>query len=122
MASTAAMVFFWRPGRMSRRALLTGFLVCAVAADAASSSKAGIKKAFFILSSGFGKSRISRAGGCAPPELQPVPLRKGLSSGIIMVCLYLAGLFRAKDTEVCVNDPTGALWGAQTTVLPSGRD
>src|SRR6266446_1976443 len=49
-------------------------------------------------------------------------LRKPLSSGIIMVCLYLAGLFRAKDTEVCVNDPTGALWRAQTTVLPSGGD
>src|ERR1019366_9179708 len=66
--------------------------------------------------------RMARAGGCAPPELQPVPLRKGRGSGIIIVCLYLAGLFRAKDTEVCVNDPTGALWGAQTTVLPSGGD
>jgi len=77
MASTAAMVFFWRPGRMSRRALLTGFLigaggigaglvgagvigagvvgagvigadvVCAIA-DAASNSKAGITRGFFI--------------------------------------------------------------------------
>src|SRR5271163_4408542 len=49
-------------------------------------------------------------------------LRKPLTSGIILVCLYLAGLFRAKDTEVCVNDPTGALWCAQTTVLSCRSD
>src|ERR1700681_1620933 len=47
------MVFFCRPGKMSLRALLTGFLVgagvvCAAAA-AASNSKAGIKSVFFIL-------------------------------------------------------------------------
>jgi len=34
MASTAAIVFFWRPGRMSRSALLTGFLVWADAVSA----------------------------------------------------------------------------------------
>src|SRR5450631_1050235 len=50
MASTAAMVFFWRPGRMSRSALLTGFLVgagavCATAA-AASNSKAESNRVF----------------------------------------------------------------------------
>src|SRR6267378_3850807 len=63
MASTAAMVFFCRLGRMSRRAVLTGFLVgagavwagvvCAGAvcatADAASSNKAGITRAFIFL-------------------------------------------------------------------------
>jgi hypothetical protein len=61
MASTAAMVFFWRPGWMSRTATLTGFLVasgagagvagagtvCAIAA--AASNTAGIKRVFFIL-------------------------------------------------------------------------
>src|SRR5882762_1269328 len=55
MASTAAMVFFCRPGRMSLRAVLTGFfdcahVVCAIA-DAARNSKAGITKVLFILSS-----------------------------------------------------------------------
>src|ERR1039458_6903096 len=61
MASTAAMVFFWRPGAISRSALLTGFLigagaawagvVCAgmVCAIAAASNKAGITRVFFIL-------------------------------------------------------------------------
>src|SRR5882762_5116756 len=58
MASTAAMVFFCRLGRMSRSALLTGFLVCAgvvcagavcATADAASSNKAGITRAFIFL-------------------------------------------------------------------------
>jgi hypothetical protein len=60
MASTAATVFFCRPGRMSLRAVLTGFFVgtgevCA-AADAASNSKAGITRVLFILSSLFGES------------------------------------------------------------------
>src|SRR5580704_9051825 len=55
MASTAATVFFCRPGRMSLRAVLTGFfdcahVVCAIA-DAARNSKAGITKVLFILSS-----------------------------------------------------------------------
>jgi len=48
-------VFFCRPGRMSLRAVLTGFfdcahVVCAIA-DAARNSKAGITKVLFILSS-----------------------------------------------------------------------
>src|SRR5216683_55688 len=55
MASTAATVFFCRPGRMSLRAVLTGFfdcahVVCAIA-DAARTSKTGITKVLFILSS-----------------------------------------------------------------------
>src|SRR5712672_3524809 len=55
MASTAATVFFCRPGRMSLRAVLTVFfdcahVVCAIA-DAARNSKAGITKVLFILSS-----------------------------------------------------------------------
>src|SRR6202030_4547340 len=55
MASTAATVFFCRPGRMSLRAVLTGFfdcahVVCAIA-DAARNSKAWITKVLFILSS-----------------------------------------------------------------------
>src|SRR6202021_601822 len=63
MASTAAIVFFCRPGSISLRALLTGFLVvcaevvCAgvvcASADAASNSKDGITKVLFILSSFF---------------------------------------------------------------------
>src|ERR1700686_3727663 len=73
MASTAAMVFFCRPGRMSRRALLTGVLVwagivcagvvCAGVvwavvwpiADAASNNKAGITTVFIFLFSMYGK-------------------------------------------------------------------
>src|SRR5208282_1585875 len=60
-----------------------------------------------------------------------VPLRKALSSGIIMVCLYVVGLlcwFTLPDSsgqrivKSCVNDSTGALWCAQTTVLSSGGD
>src|ERR1700732_3447079 len=47
------MVFFCRAGRMSLKALLRGFLVCAgvvcAAAAAASNSKAGIKSVLFIL-------------------------------------------------------------------------
>src|SRR5580692_5566294 len=55
MASTAATVFFCRPGRISLKAVLTGFfdcahIVCAIA-DAATNSKAGITKVLFILSS-----------------------------------------------------------------------
>src|SRR6266403_6323832 len=55
MASTAARVFFCRPGRMSLWAVLTGFfdcahVVCAIA-DAPRNSKAGITKVLFILSS-----------------------------------------------------------------------
>src|SRR5882724_5026046 len=55
MASTAATVFFCRPGRMSLRAVLTGFfdcahVVCAIA-GAARNSKAGITTVLFILSS-----------------------------------------------------------------------
>src|SRR6202007_1483300 len=51
--SPAAIVFFCRPGRMSLRALLTGFLVgvgvvCATA-DAASNNKAGIVRVFIFL-------------------------------------------------------------------------
>src|ERR1700733_846134 len=53
MASTAATVFFCRPGRMSRRAELTGSfigagVVCATA-EAASNSEAGIIRVVFIL-------------------------------------------------------------------------
>jgi hypothetical protein len=68
MASTAATVFFCRPGRMSRRAELTGSfvdagVVCA-AAEAASNSKAGITRVVFILSSiVFGES-----GGLPQPQ------------------------------------------------------
>src|SRR5258708_2170352 len=55
MASTAATVFFCRPGRMSLRAGLTGFFDCAhvvwAIADAARNSKAGFSKVLFILSS-----------------------------------------------------------------------
>src|SRR5271156_6194898 len=60
MASTAAMVFFWRPARPSLRAVLIGFLiivgiaggagagvVCEIAAEA-SNSKAGAMRVFFI--------------------------------------------------------------------------
>src|SRR5437016_3911500 len=65
MASAAATVFFCRPGRMSRRAVLTGLFVCAgvvcAHADAASNSKAAIARVFFMLSSFFGKS-LPRAG------------------------------------------------------------
>src|ERR1700719_1598016 len=55
MASTAATVFFCRPGRMSLRAVLTGFfdcahVVCAIA-DAARNSKAGITRVLCILPS-----------------------------------------------------------------------
>src|ERR1700686_4583385 len=61
------MVFFWRPGRMSLRALLTGFLVCAVA-DAANNSKAGIKKVFFICILLVCGRSIARVGGSALPN------------------------------------------------------
>src|SRR5271154_6539372 len=55
MASTAATGVFCRPGRMSLRAVLSGFfdcahVVCAIA-DAARNSKAGIRKVLSILSS-----------------------------------------------------------------------
>src|SRR5208282_6248901 len=55
MASTAAMVFFCCPVRISLRASLTGFLVgvglvCAIA-DEASNSKVVIRIVFFILPS-----------------------------------------------------------------------
>src|SRR6267143_1546222 len=54
MASTAATVFFCRPGRMSIRAVLTGFFDCAhvicAIADAARNSKAGITKVLIVLS------------------------------------------------------------------------
>src|SRR5580704_1247836 len=68
MASTAATVFFRRPGRMSRRAELTGSfvgagVVCA-AADAASNSKAGITRVVFILSSSF----FGESGGLPQPQ------------------------------------------------------
>src|SRR5277367_5250062 len=98
MASTAATVFFCRAGRVSLRALLTGFLigpgvagaaeawaavagaagtdagdvvVCAIA-DIANTSSAGVRKSFFIFfSSGteLGElKRIARVLGCAPPH------------------------------------------------------
>src|SRR5882762_6248056 len=76
MASTAAMVFFCRLGRMSRSALLTGFLVCAGAvcagavcatADAASNNKAGITRVFIFFFSLCEKS-IARVGGSALPH------------------------------------------------------
>src|ERR1700733_3208127 len=55
MASTAATVFFCRPGRMFLRASATGSFVCAnvvcTVAEAASKSKAGITIVLFILSS-----------------------------------------------------------------------
>jgi hypothetical protein len=59
----------------------------------------------------------NRNGGTPAPALL-----KPLSSGIIMVCLNPAGLFRNKGNEVSVNDPTGALWRAQTTVLSRSGD
>src|SRR5580704_2902262 len=49
-------------------------------------------------------------------------LLKPLSSGIIMVCLNPAGLIRNKGNEASVNDPSGALWRAQTTVLSRSGD
>src|ERR1700674_2912430 len=64
------MVFFCRPGRMSRRAVLTGFLVgagvvCAgvvcATADAASTNKAGITRVFIFLFSLCGRKHS--AGG-----------------------------------------------------------
>src|SRR5437660_4903020 len=80
MASTAAMVSFWRLGRTSRSALVTGFLVwagavcggvvCAVAvcagavcatADAASNNRAGITRVFIFLFSLCGRKHS--AGG-----------------------------------------------------------
>src|SRR6266851_6308522 len=68
MASTAATVFFRRPGRMSRRAELTGSFVGAgvvcPAAEAASNSKAGITKVVFILSSSF----FGESGGLPQPQ------------------------------------------------------
>src|SRR5258708_36370417 len=83
MASTAAMVFFCRPGRMSLRALLTGFLVwtgavwtgavCATA-DAASSNKAGITRAFIFLFSLCGRKHS--AGG----SVRATDLRRKSSS------------------------------------------
>src|ERR1700674_4969021 len=68
MASTAATVFFRRPGRMSRRAEPTGSfvgagVVCA-AAEAASNSKAGITRVVFILSSSF----FRESGGLPQPQ------------------------------------------------------
>jgi len=65
---THSAVFFCRPGRMSRRAELTGSfvgagVVCA-AADAASNSKAGITRVVFILSSSF----LGESGGLPQPQ------------------------------------------------------
>src|SRR5258707_9618855 len=83
MASTAAMVFFCRPGRMSLRALLTGFLVWTVAVwtgavcatvDAASSNKAGITRAFIFLFSLCGRKHS--AGG----SVRATDLRRKSSS------------------------------------------
>src|SRR6266404_2588102 len=83
MASTAAIVSFWRPGRMSRSALLTGFLVwtgavcagvvCAVVvwpiADAANNNKAGITRVFIFLFSLCGRKH-SACGRVRATELR----------------------------------------------------
>src|SRR5208282_3422914 len=72
MASTAAIVFFWRFGIMSRSALLMGFVigagvVCAAgacaSAEAATSSKAGINRALFISCSPACERRIAQGIG-----------------------------------------------------------
>src|ERR1039458_4631087 len=75
MASTAAMVFFWRPERVSRRALLTGFLTWAVA-DAASRStaKEALIRVMSILrgrckDNAGGGARATRTASC--PRLPP---------------------------------------------------
>src|ERR1039458_9858887 len=75
MASTAAMVFFWRPERVSRRALLTGFLTWAVA-DAASRSTANEALISFMSilrgrckDNAGGGARATRTASC--PRLPP---------------------------------------------------
>src|ERR1700675_592200 len=88
------MVFFCRPGRMSLRALLTGFLVgagvvCAVvcaAAAAASNNKAGIKSVFFILFSWCGEKHS--AGGRVRASLTESKVPEPSST-----CLWGGGAF-----------------------------
>ena len=65
------------------------------------------------------QSQLNRA---AITEASKRRLRKLLTYGIINVCLNPAGIIRTKGNEVSVNDPSGALWRAQTTVLSRRSD
>src|SRR6267142_2903439 len=111
MASAAATVLFRRPGRMSRRAELTGSfvgagVVCA-AAEAASNSKAGITRVVFILSSSF----FGESGGLPQPQFpghQP--------SSFTTISLNTYNNFISKQFHETIHSPelfcihSGPLW------------